>query len=109
VTFGGKPAAFWVGVAGALLGVAGILFTVRDDSARSRGLDSAQEVFEHSAKWPQPIDFREWRATGVLKCHDIPTLRICEALLPVTQNGERVAIDRVAFACSPTVCAWVDP
>jgi hypothetical protein len=109
VTFGGKPAVSWVGVVGALLGVTGIVFTVRDDRATSGDLDRAQEAFEHSAKWPQPVDFDTWRATDALKCRDIPTLRICEAVFPFFSDGKPVGKDRVAFACSPSVCAWVDP
>jgi hypothetical protein len=74
-------------------------------------LDLAQEKFEHSARWPTPADFNTWRAAGSLKCRDIPSLRICEASWPLFSpaDGKPFDKDRVTFACSPEVCAWVDP
>lgn len=73
------------------------------------GLDRAQSRFEHRDHWPTPADFDGWRSTGSLKCKDFPSLRICEAIFPFFDDGKPVGEDRVAFACSPDDCQWVDP
>lgn len=78
--------------------------------AKAQSLDSAQAAFEHSATlWPSPTDFDGWRAKGQIKCLDHEDLRVCEAIFPFLQDGEEVGADRVAFACSTSVCVWVDP
>jgi hypothetical protein len=77
----------------------------------ANSLDKAQKTFEHSADWPTPGDFDAWRALGTMKCRDVKTLRICEATWQryAPDDGKPIGKDRVAFACSPEICAWVDP
>lgn len=77
--------------------------------SETSSLDAAQRSFEHSANWPAPSDFESWRATGALKCHDYDDLRTCEAVFSRFEDGRPIGKDRVAFACSPSVCVWVDP
>ena len=78
-------------------------------SCEPQSIDRAQARFEHRDKWPTPADFAGWRSSGALKCKDFPSLRICEAAFSIFEDGKPVGKDRIAFACSPDDCQWVDP
>jgi hypothetical protein len=91
---------------------AGFFFAISATGLLSeRSLDKAQAAFEGSADWPTREDFDGWRASGTLRCRDIPSLRICEASWPMFSptDGKPFGKDRVTFACSTEICAWVDP
>lgn len=86
-----------------------VLGTVWENRTGGSRLDRAQARFEHRDKWPTPADFAGWRSSGALKCRDFPSLRICEAIFPLFDDGKPIGKDRVTFACSPDDCQWVDP
>jgi hypothetical protein len=91
-----------LGVAGFVAGCAWLFFA-------GPSLDRAQAKFEREdgTGW----DWEGWHRTKLLKCHDIRTLRICEARMPLFAPGDNKPFghDVVKFACSTEECMWVDP